>query len=142
MPGILEDSASEGEDGPLRYQAPEIYRKESLTTAADVYSFGMICYHLFEAYPPFHTLSPDEAAKAASQGKRPEWGKTNAWGHYVPVEIKDIVRECCNESPSYRPDFQNIVRDLQEVARKMKPSVTERPHDIDDEDDCCSCFGG
>ena len=135
----LKDSASNGEDGPLRYQAPELYRRESLTPAVDVYSFGMIVYHLFEARAPFSDLSPEEAAKAASEGQRPSWGKDNRIKALDP--IISLVTDCCDQEPSFRPDFQTIVRDLQEVARKMKPSVTEKPRDLDDEVEFCSCIG-
>lgn len=45
----------------------------------DVYSFAMICYHLFEGVPPFFTLGPVDAARAAAlEGTRPHWGEYNA----------------------------------------------------------------
>ena len=62
-----------------RYVAPEIYRKEQFNNKCDVYSFAMICYHLFEGMPPFFNISPtDAAAAAAIEAKRPYWGQVNA----------------------------------------------------------------
>lgn len=134
-----EEDASVGEDGPFRYQAPELFRKEAFTTAVDVYSFGMICYHLFECCAPFASLDPEEAARVASEGKRPTWGKINQMGQAVPLKLKQIVEECWSKDPEFRPKFETVVKELQEVARKMKPSVTERPSDQDD--DGCGCCG-
>ena len=37
--------------------------------------FAMIAYQLFEGVPPFYTLDPVEAARAAAlEHKRPQWG--------------------------------------------------------------------
>ena len=138
---LPEEDASGGEDGPFRYMAPELYRRESLTPSVDIYSFGMILYHLFECSAPFADMDPEDAARASAEGKRPEWGKSNKFGQIVPQKIKEIVEECCNARPAYRTDFPSIIRDMQEVARRMKPSVTERPRDLDDDDECCSCLG-
>ena len=61
--------------------APEVFRHEQYNNKVDVYSFAMICYQLFEGVPPFWTLDPVEAARAASMdGKRPTWGTLNKRG--------------------------------------------------------------
>ena len=63
-----------GEAGPYRYMAPEIYRRQDYTEKVDVYSFSMICYHLFEGHPMLPDLSPAEAARqVANGGTQPIW---------------------------------------------------------------------
>ena len=45
---------------------------------ADVYSFAMICYELFEGRKPFSEMNASAAARAASLfDRRPPWGKLN-----------------------------------------------------------------
>ena len=45
---------------------------------ADVYSFAMICYELFEGSKPFGQMDAMSAARAASLfDRRPSWGKVN-----------------------------------------------------------------
>ena len=143
FPVVPQDTASEGEDGPLRYQAPEVYQRKELTFASDVYSYGMILYHLFEICPPFADLTPEDAAKAASQGLRPAWDKSNLVGQTVPPKIKDIVEKCWHPVPTSRCDFPTIIATLQDIASHLKPSVTTRnPTDEDDGDEaCCTCLG-
>jgi serine/threonine protein kinase len=139
---LYQEDASGGEDGPYRYMSPELFQKKGgLSPASDVFSFGMILYHLFEAIPPFANLEPEAAAQAYVMGKRPDWGKTNAMGHIVPKAIKEMVASCCHPDPLLRMTLPDVIRELQETARRMKPSVTERPRDLDEDDDCCTCFG-
>jgi hypothetical protein len=45
----------------------------------DQYAFAMISYQLFQGQPPFWSLDPIQAARAAAQhGARPEWTALNA----------------------------------------------------------------
>lgn len=45
-----------------------------ITLQVDTYAWAMICYQLFQGMPPFHSLDPVQAARAAAQhGARPEW---------------------------------------------------------------------
>ena len=104
----------------------------------------MILYHLFEVCPPFADLTPEDAAKAASQGLRPAWDKTNLVGQTVPHKVKEIVEKCWHPVPTSRCDFPTIIDSLQDIASHLKPSVTTRnPTDEDDDEDvaCCTCLG-
>ena len=50
----------------------------SVLPQADVYSFAMICYELFEGSKPFGQMDAMSAARAASLfDRRPSWGKVN-----------------------------------------------------------------
>lgn len=54
--------------------APEVFRHELYNHKVDQYAFAMICYQLFQGVPPFHSLDPVQAARAAAQhNARPEW---------------------------------------------------------------------
>lgn len=139
------EDSSEG----LRYQAPEVYRRGTRTFESDVYSFGMILYHLFEASPPFSDLSPKDAAEAASRGLRPSWGRTNLVGQVVPSKVKVLVQSCWHPVPTMRCKIRAIISALQEITSRAKASVTARTPDenqdeieeADDDEPCCSCLG-
>jgi serine/threonine protein kinase len=58
--------------------APEVFRHELYNHKVDQYAFAMICYQLFQGLPPFYSLDPVQAARAAAQhNARPEWGGLN-----------------------------------------------------------------
>lgn len=61
-----------------RYMAPEVFRHELYNHKVDQYAFAMICYQLFQGMPPFFSLDPVQAARAAAQhAARPEWSSFN-----------------------------------------------------------------
>ena len=50
--------------------------REAYNKKADVFSFAMLCYHLYEGKPPLAHMNPVEAARAAAEtGLRPAWGE-------------------------------------------------------------------
>ena len=68
-----------------------------LTTQADVYSFAMICYELFEGVKPFAQMDAMSAARAASLfDRRPSWGKVNrrAFNLACPQQPTPALRWC------------------------------------------------
>lgn len=117
-----------GEEGPYRYMAPEVFRNEPFTGKADVFSFGMICYHLYEGLPPFANLDPFDAAKSLSEDKRPFWGMQNYFGLQVPIRMKALVESCWAADPEVRPEFDEIVELLEEMVKKAKPVITDDTH--------------
>lgn len=116
------------ENGPYRYMAPEVFRGEPFTGKADVFSFAMICYHLFEGLPPFGNVEPFEAARvAAMEERRPFWGAHNSFGQVVPMKMRALVESCWVADPEQRPDFEEIVDMLESLVKKIQPLVTDDP---------------
>jgi serine/threonine protein kinase len=71
-----------------RYLSPEVFKNKPVNRDSDIYSFGMICYHLFSGKLPLdHIQSPSEAAEAASgrEELRPTWEESDK----VCFNIKD-----------------------------------------------------
>jgi len=113
-----------GETGSYRYMAPEVFRHEPYNNKVDVYSFAMICYQLFECVPPFWWQDPIEAARgAAMQHKRPTWGAVNRAKVVVPERIKALVERCWHKDYEVRPEFEDIIEELEEISRSIQPTL-------------------
>lgn len=103
--------------------APEVFRHETYNEKVDVYAFAMIFYQLLEGYPPFYTLDPVQAARAAAVNNlRPEWGKTNRRGLVVPETLKKVVEDCWASDFDDRPDFITIVTKLHTILDHLDES--------------------
>lgn len=115
-----------GETGSYRYMAPEVFRHEPYNLKVDVYAFSMICYQLFEGQAPFWMFHPVQAAReAAINGKRPSWGERNRFGNKVPPKLRQLVEQCWAADPEKRPDFNEVVRRLQEVLDELPGGSTK-----------------
>ncbi|KAF5831112.1 protein kinase [Dunaliella salina] len=113
-----------GETGSYRYMAPEVFRHEPYNNKVDVYSFAMICYQLFECVPPFWWQDPIEAARgAAMQHKRPTWGAVNRAKVVVPPRIKALVERCWHKDYEVRPEFEDIIEELEEISLSIQPTL-------------------
>jgi len=122
MVGGAPDPAYEmtGETGSYRYMAPEVFRHEPYNNKVDVYAFAMIMYYLFEGCPPFFDLDPITAAKSASiDNHRPPFMQPNAHGRATPAPIVQLIKRCWDPSPSKRPEFFEVVDELEAVLRTL-----------------------
>ncbi|KAG1673263.1 hypothetical protein FOA52_002543 [Chlamydomonas sp. UWO 241] len=109
-----------GETGSYRFMAPEVFRHEQYNNKVDVYSFSMICYHLFEGLAPFHMLGPVDAARAAAVDlRRPTWGEFNQHGKVVPDVVKRLISACWAPDPEDRPEFEEVIDVLEECLRHV-----------------------
>lgn len=124
-----------GETGSYRYMAPEVFRHEQYNNKVDLYGFAMIMYQLFEGVPPFFSLDPVDAARAAAhEHRRPTWSAVNINKQVVPEKIRSLVEMCWAPDPEERPEFDHVVVSLEAILRELTPVITEgQKHD-----GCCS----
>lgn len=102
------------------YIAPEIYRNEIFDRSADTFAFGLILYEMIEGTPAFHPKPPEEAAKMIClEGMRPLFkNKPKSY----PDDVKDLIQECWDPTPSVRPTFAEIIVRL----NKIYPSFSKQ----------------
>lgn len=101
--------------GTLLTMAPEIVRSERYTSAADVFSFGMVLWELWTGQVPYRGLMPAQLMfEVAIKGARPNLGPSSG----VPPSVAAVIRMCWQGEQTQRPPFLEIVRRLQKIARE------------------------
>lgn len=112
---VADFERSEGIVGTLFYRAPEVLQSlrtrvalsEDQWMAADVYSFGMVCYEVLTGKTPLDG-HPRNDYGFILNGGRPELPD------HVPEHMKDIMRRCWHANPSFRPSWTEIIQVLTE----------------------------
>lgn len=102
--------------GTTGYIAPEVLNSKGIVTyshKADVFSFGMLVYHLLTKKPPHHKL-------------KTSYEVTNAILNNTPLQIPEniiknyscfiqIYKNCISYDPTDRPNFLNIAGILKQM---------------------------
>ncbi|CAM0150405.1 unnamed protein product [Urochloa decumbens] len=95
------------------YTAPEIYKNEPFDRSVDVFAFGLILYEMIEGTPAFHPKPQEEAAKMIClEGLRPQFKNKPK---YYPSDVKELIQECWDPTPSVRPTFAEIIVRLNKI---------------------------
>jgi serine/threonine protein kinase len=105
--------------GVLPYIAPEIFRGQNYTKAADIYSFGIIMYEVISGLPPYHDLSHDiNLVTKICQGLRPRFSRIK-----VPKLIVNLIKRCLDAKPFNRPKAEEIYNTLFEWEIKFNDQI-------------------
>jgi len=76
--------------GVLPYVAPEVLRGSKYTSAADIYSFGVVAAEILSGLPPYHDLPHEKLlGLRICQGLRPNLNDIQA-----PQSLKDLISRC------------------------------------------------
>ena len=82
------------------YMAPEqAVSSHKVTASADVYSLGVILYHLLTGHPPFTGDTPMEVLRRAAEQPAPRPRLTN---RNVPADLETICLKCLEKEPAWR----------------------------------------
>ncbi len=89
------------------YMAPEIFEGEEANMKSDIYSFGVMAYHLITGSPPFVADSTRELYRKHLSEPPPPM---NNFRDDIPEEIEKIISDgCLAKKPSRRPSSMKIV---------------------------------
>ncbi|MBS0349593.1 MAG: protein kinase [Proteobacteria bacterium] len=105
--------------GTVLWMAPELFDDEpKMTTASDVYSFGMVLWELATRLLPY--------AKAPNQMVAARWiekGKKEEFPGDCPPKLKSIIESCWETLPIKRPTATQLMEQLKpllEIDREKK----------------------
>ncbi|WP_123977639.1 protein kinase domain-containing protein [Streptomyces sp. Ag109_O5-1] len=95
--------------GTARYMAPEQFRAERVSAAADLYALGCILYELLIGRPPFSARTPFELSEQ-HQHERPP--KLTLVRPDLPTELVRLVDRLLEKDAELRPENAAQVREV------------------------------
>ncbi|RIB02817.1 kinase-like domain-containing protein [Gigaspora rosea] len=108
-------SLEDGIYGVLPYIAPEVLIKQPYTTAADIYSFGIIMSEISTGKLPYCDVKHNEdLAIKIYAGLRPEFAKG------TPECYIQLANQCMDANPSNRPSASEICKKLEDWYLKIR----------------------
>merc|ERR1711907_254678 len=84
--------------------------------AVDTYAFGIIMWETLERLEPWSNMGfkwSHEILDAVCDGKRPPYSKENH--QEAPAGFVELMTTCWAQSPDKRPQFNWVIRGLQDV---------------------------
>ncbi len=92
--------------GSPAYMAPEQLDGEQVTTAADVWAFGVTAWELLSGQRPFRTTTL--SALREEQNSVPNWPS----GTKLAPAVRRVLAQCLNSKPSARPTMAQVANQL------------------------------
>jgi serine/threonine protein kinase len=92
------------------YAAPERFRMDRATAAADIYSLGVMGFELLAGHLPFQGATWEDFQEAHLEQEPPELAG-------VPAALAALITECLYKSPGARPGAANLRARLDRVAQ-------------------------
>jgi serine/threonine-protein kinase len=103
--------------GTPRYMSPDQHNGSELTTAADVYSLGVILYEMLTGMAPFTGTTPAEIAQKHAN-EPPQLPRRIVAS--IPEDVEQVVLHALEKRPEDRPaDAAEFRRELLETAERL-----------------------
>lgn len=95
--------------GTAGYLAPEALRGGQLDLRVDVYSIGVLFYHLLSGEMPFEADSTEAIFFKTLNEKPTDLRERLGRGHDVPEGLVKLIDSCLEKDPEQRPEDANLV---------------------------------
>ena len=106
-----------GHTGSLRYMSPEVARYLPYNLSADIYSFGILLWHIYSLQMPFEDMSRSAHSHLVVYGgERPPINKS--W----PEALSNLMKACWEEAPYKRPTMSEVTNALFTEVRALDDS--------------------
>jgi predicted Ser/Thr protein kinase len=96
--------------GDPRFMAPEQLLGEPTVPESDIYSLGVLGYHLLTGDGPYEAKSQAQLLTAHIQQEPRPLASLRAG---VPQYLQDLLTHCLNKQPTHRPRAADVIRILQ-----------------------------
>ncbi|XP_067952059.1 insulin-like peptide receptor [Watersipora subatra] len=104
---------------PVRWMAPESLRDGVYTSKSDVWSYGVVLWEMATlAAQPYQGFSNEEVLKFVMDNRVMEMPDG------CPTRLFDMMSQCWQYYPRYRPSFANLLESLQGDVKKTFFSVS------------------
>lgn len=115
--------------GTPYWTAPEVFRDEVYNETADVYSFAICLWEVWERKTPWEGLPPVQVAvKVVTEMARPKLSEG------IDPDIHRLITQCWEDDPSQRPRFDAIVALLEDSYMSRKSLRASAMADFKDSD--------
>ena len=104
--------------GTLAYVAPELITNEDLTPAADIYSLGVLAYHVLLGGAPFSAASDIELIRKHVHERPP--APVARWPE-IPEKLAKLLTAMLAKDPKSRPSLSKIVEVFEATRRELQP---------------------
>lgn len=103
--------------GTVTHMPPELFKEERLTTASDVYSFGIVMWELVSGEAPLEGVPHYVVMKKVLLDN---WRPT--FPSNTPESYKILAEQCWASLPSERPTFEHIGEELSDMRTGLSPA--------------------
>ena len=94
----------------VAWQAPESFKEHAeLSTASDIYSFGMLLWSMMTGVLPYKGISEIEIISRVAAGHRERLSLE------MPAECRALIQACWSHNPIMRPKASELVRILSTI---------------------------
>ncbi|KAH0788320.1 sel1 repeat family protein [Histomonas meleagridis] len=101
---IRHDDENDLNVNDLVFKSPEILFHKSYDYSTDVYSFGMIIYHLYTSHFPYEGITAPELIFNIMHGIKPILPIN------TPKHLKELINSCISFDPKQRPKLNELVK--------------------------------
>ncbi|MBT6157761.1 MAG: serine/threonine protein kinase [Planctomycetaceae bacterium] len=114
--------------GTPLYMSPEQVSGKKLDARSDIYSFGVTCYHILAARPPFEG---ETAMAVAVQHLNSEPAPLRKHRSDLPDALCHIVHKMMAKEPQQRyPDAKSVLADLRRVEKSIRDNPQAAAADV------------
>jgi serine/threonine-protein kinase len=108
--------------GTPDYISPEHARGRPAGPPADLYAFGVLCFHMLTGQLPFIGTTPMEVMEKHVHSPPPIPHEINK---EIPKALSELILKLLAKEPGERPDAQQVKADLRAATKQMRNATTQ-----------------